>query len=157
MGKYHKELILMDFFLQVARKARREGLIAIEEIIQSIEKQKSFKVFGLIYTGLRCVIEGYDYADIQGIFDNYRKRAGFDEITFNIITQSCLAIQRGDGRDKMILSYAGLLPEKVRDSKRFLNLAVKYGYEPKYETWTEHREKQEISADKASLSLAGRN
>jgi hypothetical protein len=142
MGKHYKEFALMDFFLQIVKKTHREGLLVIEEIIQHIEKQKKFKVFDLTYTGLRCIIEGYDYTDIQRIFDNYRTQSSFNKITFDIISQSCSAIQRGDGCDRLILYYAGLLPERVRNSKRFLSLAEKYGYELKYETWAEHQKKE---------------
>jgi hypothetical protein len=134
------ELALIEYFLKIAQEARQEGLLVIERVIQDIEKQEDFDPFDLTYMGLRLVVEGYDCEDIQKIFDNYRKKI-LDEFNFNVITQSCLAIQRGDGCYKLILYYASLLPVKMRRSDSFLNLAEKYGYSLKYETWAEHESK----------------
>jgi hypothetical protein len=134
------DLALMEYFLKIAQEVRREGLLVIERVIQDIEKQEDFAPFGLTYTGLRLVVEGWDCEDIQKIFDNYHKKI-LDVFSFNVITQSCLAIQRGDGYDKLILYYASLLPVKIRKSDSFLKLAGKYGYSLKYETWAEHESK----------------
>lgn len=139
------ELALMDYFLSIMQKARKEGLLVLEEVIKSIETQKDFGVFDLIYTGLRMVVEGYDSEVIERIFDNYHTLS-FDELSFNIITQGCLAIQRGDGCIKLILYYASLLPEKIRNSEPFLKLVEKYGYQLRYETWAEHEAKRKAES-----------
>lgn len=127
------ELALMDYFLQVLRRTRQQGLSALEEEIQSIEKQEDFDPFDLTYIGLCLIFEGWPFEDIQKIFDNYRKRS-LDDFTFSLITQSCLAIRNGDGCYKLIRYYASLLPVQLRRSDCFLRLAEKYGYKLKHET-----------------------
>jgi hypothetical protein len=135
------ELARMDYFLGILQRARREGLLCLEEIIQEIEKQENFDAFDLTYLGFRMIVDNWDYRDIEKIFVVYFKQ-GIDTLTFNIITESCLAIQRGDGCVRLILYYAVLLPKDIRNSNRFLSLAERYGYNFKYETWTIHEARQ---------------
>jgi hypothetical protein len=124
------ELARMDYFLNVVQKVREEGLLALEEVIRDIEKQDHFEAFDLTYTGFRLVMDGWDREDIEEIFANYRKQT-IDELTFNIITKSCLAIQCGDGCVRLISYYASLLPPNLRKSNYFKSLAEKYGYKLK--------------------------
>ena len=141
------ELVLMDFFLKLMQKAQRDGLLTLEDTITFFEKHKDFHVFDLTYTGLRLIVEGWDYTDVQRVFDNYRKQySSINDIDFEIVTQSCLSIQRGDGCIRLILYYAGLLPEKVRNSESFLKLAEKYGYCLKYETGAENEAKRKAKS-----------
>jgi hypothetical protein len=136
-----RELALMDYFLEIVQRARRDGLLVLEDVIHDIEKQDDFEVFDLIYVGLRLVVDGWDCEYIEKIFSNYRKQT-LDELTFNIITESCLAIQRGDGCIPLILYYASLLPIKMRKSEPFISLAERYGYRLKYEPLADYEDKR---------------
>jgi flagellar motor component MotA len=106
----YTELDRMDYFLGIAQKVEKEGLLSLEGIIQDMEKRENFDAFDLTYMGLRLVVEGWDYQDIETIFDNYCKQ-NIDELAFRIITQGCLSIQRRAGCIRLILYYAALLPE----------------------------------------------
>jgi flagellar motor component MotA len=136
-----RELALMDYFLEIIQKARRDGLLALEEAIHDIEKQDDFEFFDLIYVGLRLVVDGWDCESIEKIFSNYRKQT-LDEITFNIITESCLAIQRGDSCIQLIFYYASLLSIKMRKSEYFISLAERYGYRLKYELLVDYEDRR---------------
>lgn len=133
-------LILMDYFLTIIQTTRNSGLLALEEFIQDIERQEDFDVFDLTYVGLKTVAEGYDTETIQKVFNNYHKHTS-DELCFDIITQSCLSIQRGDNCNLLILYYASLLPTELRKSEQFLSIAKKYGYDFNYETWVECKDR----------------
>jgi hypothetical protein len=136
-----RELALMDYFLGITQKARKNGLLALEDAIHDIERQDDFEEFDLTYVGLRLVVDGWDYEYIEKIFSNYRKQT-LDELTFNIITESCLAIQRGDGCIPLILYYASLLPIKMRKSEHFISLAERYGYRLKYEPLADYEDRR---------------
>jgi hypothetical protein len=137
-----KEILRMEYFLKVMQEAQEKGLLVLEQFIQEIEKQENFDSFDLTYLGLRMIVEGWDYRDIEKIFAVYCKQ-DIDALTFNIVTESCLAIQRGDGCARLILYYAALLPKDIRNSNRFLSLVEKYGYSFKYETWEVHKARQQ--------------
>jgi flagellar motor component MotA len=66
------ELALMDYFLRILQRVPQQGLLALEEEIQNIEKKEDFDPFDLTYIGFRLVLEGWDFEDIQNIFEGYR-------------------------------------------------------------------------------------
>jgi flagellar motor component MotA len=134
---------LMDYFLTILQRCRDEGIIVLEEYIKDLEKQINFYAFDPIYVGFRSVCQGYDFEIIEELFNNYRKHT-LDVTSFNIIARSCLSIQRGDNPRMVILYFASLIPEELRKSEQFINLAKKYDYNLKYKLWSDWKREREL-------------
>jgi flagellar motor component MotA len=82
-----------DFILEVSEKARREGLLAVEEMIDH-EKAEQMDPLNM---GLTLVIDGTDGTIIEKVYDNIiEQKFGFDKQLLKIIKDGVLSVQAGD-------------------------------------------------------------
>ena len=107
-----KELIFL------AERARREGILALEDYIDNEPLKIPGKNGRFMYLLLHCIIEGWEAKTVSRIADNYIAsscESDFERLCFSVIKDGVLAIQCGDSTRTMqerFVSLAGLENEK---------------------------------------------
>ncbi len=101
--------------IQMSNKARREGILALEEVIGTDQMLKNDdKRYLFITTLMRLVVDGTDAAVIKDIAENYTASSckdEYDNLCFRMITTAVLCIQDGTNQRIMaekFLSYIGI-------------------------------------------------
>jgi flagellar motor component MotA len=88
-----KAATIHDFILEISEKARREGLLAIEEMIDYTKAQE----MDPLNLGLQLVVDGTDGAIIERVFDNLIEyKSGYELRLLKIIKDGVLSVQAGD-------------------------------------------------------------
>lgn len=98
----------------LSERARREGVLALEDGIEDIESLFSGKNGIFMQKLLRFVIDGHDGAIITQIADNYTETSchtDFEKLCFLLMKRGVLGIQAGENPHtlaEILVSYIGL-------------------------------------------------
>ena len=104
--------------VEISETARREGLLALDEMAEEILESVPTKNGRLLNALLRLVIDGTDESVVSGIADNFIDSSAdndFDILSFIVIKRGVLSLQRGDNpfiMQRIFLSIAGFDAEE---------------------------------------------
>jgi flagellar motor component MotA len=114
IAEYHK---VSAKAIQLSKKARNEGLLAMEELIN----QEKLKKRDILEYGLRFVIDGTDESIIEKILSNIiqQEEDKYTRILMEIKKESVLSIQAGDNPRIIICKLNSLTDLTLTDDPNF--------------------------------------
>lgn len=129
-AKQKKEMLdLCVSFVLSSEKARREGILALEEEVYDFEQEKSLDKYMLFHnTLLRMVVDGVGERKISLVADNYIASScdnDFETLAFNIIKTGVLNIQEGNSPDiqkEILISMLGL--QNATKNTKYIDASV---------------------------------
>jgi flagellar motor component MotA len=106
---------LRDRIIDIAEKARREGLLAIDEEVDQ-DKAQNLDILNL---GLQMVVDGIDGKDIEDILVNLRNNdlSEIPRMVLDMIIVGVLSIQCGDNPRIIDLKMISRVPEDIRPER----------------------------------------
>jgi flagellar motor component MotA len=115
--KFQEEFYyLVTRLLELAQKARTEGILAIEE---EYDKNLAIQERDLYHNGLRMVVDGID-ADTVSKWFNFAIESGnrrddyYELILASVIKEGMLSIQRGDNPRIIAMMLEARCPKSLR-------------------------------------------
>lgn len=103
-------------FVLSSEKARREGILALEDEVYDFEQEKSLDKYMLFHnTLLRMMVDGVDGKNLSLVADNYIAAScdnDFETLDFNIIKTGVINIQEENSPDiqkEILISMLGLM------------------------------------------------
>lgn len=129
-AKQKKErLDLCDSFVLSSEKARREGILALEDEVYDFEQEKSLDKYMLFHnTLLRMMVDGVDGKNLSLVADNYIATScdnDFETLAFNVIKTGVINIQEGNSPDiqkTILISMLGL--KNMTENAKYVESAV---------------------------------
>jgi flagellar motor component MotA len=102
--------------MSMSSKSRREGLLALEECLD----EDLLKKGDLLMTGIKLVIDGFEYKLIKKYFKNFEKsnppESEFDKIIFRAIKEGILGIHHGEDPRRLQILLSSICPLKYKES-----------------------------------------
>jgi flagellar motor component MotA len=124
MTKKQKILKLSETLMTLAEKARRDGLLALEEDTSKLRREKGDE---LLVLGLQLTIDGTDNDIIKTLFNNKLShiKDPFEYVYANIIKTGVLCIQQGNNPRLIILMIDSVIPDEYK-SNDFTQMSMTY-------------------------------
>ena len=112
-----------------SEKARREGILALEDEVYDFEQEKSLDKYKLFQNILmRMLVDGIDGKNLSLVADNYIASScdnDFETLAFNIIKTGVINIQEGTNPDiqkEILISMLGL--QNATKNTKYIDASV---------------------------------
>ncbi len=128
--KQKKEILDLCVSLVLSSdKARREGILALDEDVYNLEQEKSLDKYKLFQnTLMRMMVDGSDEKIVSLVADNYIASScnnDFETLAFNVIKTGVINIQVGNSPDiqkTILISMLGL--KNMTENAKYVEDAV---------------------------------